>query len=102
MQDRFSIFVIDALVDVITGGAGNDNTPPIGIYRTGPTIVKFFMGCGIEMDIGMKSRVAATTDALRAAADRKDGHVVITRVITTVADPRHYINDPSARLYPFR
>ncbi len=32
MSDKFSAFVIKALVDTITGGAGNDNNPAIGIY----------------------------------------------------------------------
>jgi hypothetical protein len=38
MNDRFSPFVIKALVDAITGGAGQgpDVTEPIGIYRSGP------------------------------------------------------------------
>ena len=95
MQGRFSIFVINALVEVITGGAGNDSTPPIGIYRSGTKIKSFFMGCGIDMQIGsMKSRTDATTDALREAMNREDGDAVIARVITTVADPRQYIAEP--------
>ena len=95
MQGRFSIFVINALVEVITGGAGNDSTPPIGIYRSGTKINSFFMGCGIDMQIGsMKSRTDATTDALREAMNREDGDAVIARVITTVADPRQYIAEP--------
>lgn len=96
MQGQFSPFVINALVEVITGGAGNDNAPPIGIYRSGTKIKSFFMGCGIDMQIGsMKSRTDATTDALREAMNREDGDAVIARVITTVADPRHYISDPT-------
>ena len=95
MQGRFSIFVINALVEVITGGAGNDSTPPIGIYRSGTKIQKFFMGCGVDMSVGpMKSRTDATTDALREAMNREDGDTVIARIITAVADPRQYISEP--------
>lgn len=96
MQGKFSIFVINALVEVITGGSGNDNRPPIGIYRSGTKIKSFFMGCGIDMQIGpMKSRTDATTDTLREAMNREDGDAVIARIITTVANPREYISEPA-------
>jgi len=38
LTGRFSPFVIKALVDAITGGAANDETAPVGIYRSGPKI----------------------------------------------------------------
>ncbi len=96
MQGRFSPFVIHALVEVITGGAVNDSTPPIGLYRSGTNIQRFFMSCGVDMRIGsMKSRTDATTDALREVMDREDGAVVMARIITTVADPRLYVSEPA-------
>lgn len=36
MTGKFSPFITKALVDTITGGASNDNVPPISIYRSGP------------------------------------------------------------------
>ena len=64
MSGEFSPFVIKALVDTITGGAGNDSSPAIGIYGSGPKIEQFFLDCGLDMRIGASSRVPATTDFL--------------------------------------
>ena len=96
MTGRFSPFVIKALVDTITGGAGNDDTPPIGIYRSGPKIEQFFLDCGLDMRIGASSRVPATTEFLRRAAHHYDGNgdTYITRIIERVCDPRDYLADP--------
>lgn len=94
MSGRFSPYVIKALVDTITGGGGNDPEPPIGIYRSGPKIVQFFLDCGIDMSIGASSRVPATTEALRQAARRPDGDERIKRVILKVCDPREYLAEP--------
>lgn len=89
MTGKFSPFVIKALVDTITGGAGNDNTPPIGIYRSGPKIEQFFLNCGLDMRIGASSRVPATTDFIRKVANHPDGNaeVYLTRIIEQVCDP---------------
>ena len=96
MSDKFSAFVIKALVDTITGGAGNDNNPAIGIYRSGPKIEQFFLDCGLDMRIGASSRVPATTDFLRQTANHYDGQsdVYITRIIEKVCDPREYLTEP--------
>lgn len=95
-QTRFSSFVIKALVDAITGGAGQgpDMEVPIGIYRSGPKLVQFFLDCGLNLEIGPVSRVPATTDLLRAAASRPDGEEVIKRVMLKVCDPREYLREP--------
>src|SRR3546814_19261525 len=74
MTGKFSPFVIKALVDTITGGSGNDNTPAIGIYRSGPKIEQFFHDCGLDMRIGSNSRAPATTDFMRRTANHPDGH----------------------------
>ncbi|MGX5805329.1 abortive infection family protein [Bradyrhizobium sp. Arg314] len=94
MSDRFSMYVITALVDTITGGAGNDQTPPIGIYRSGPKIERFFMDCGLDMRVGMKSRVPATSDFLRETSSHWEGDERIERIILKVCDPREYLNEP--------
>lgn len=97
MSGKFSPFVIKALVDTITGGAGNDNSPPIGIYRSGPTIEQLFLDCGLDMRIGSSSRVPATTDFLRLTANHFDGNgdVYLTRIIERVCDPRDYLAEPA-------
>ena len=85
MQSRFSIFVINALVEVITGGVGNDSAPPIGLYRSGTKIQRFFMSCGVDMSVGsMQSRTDATTDALREAMNRGESSLRIDRKIKGV------------------
>lgn len=94
MTGRFSPFVIKALVDAITGGAGNDATPPVGIYRSGPKIEEFFLDCGFDMRIGAVSRTPATLTALRHMAARPDGDELIKRAILKVCDPREYLREP--------
>lgn len=96
MTGKFSPFVIKALVDTITGGAGNDNAPAIGIYRSGPKIEQFFLDCGLDMRIGVGSRVPATTDFLRKTANHYDGNgdTHIARIIERVCDPRDYLAEP--------
>lgn len=93
---QFSPYVIKALVDVITGGVGQgpDMAPPIGIYRSGPSIERFFMDCGLDMRIGTSSRMPATTDFLRQVAAQWDADEKIKRVIQKVSDPREYLSDP--------
>jgi hypothetical protein len=92
----FSPFVIKALVDTITGGAGAgpDMTTPIGIYRSGPKIEQFFLDCGLDMRIGPSSRVPATTDFLRQTAAQWNGDELIKRVLLKVCDPREYLSEP--------
>jgi hypothetical protein len=96
MSGRFSPFVIKALTDVITGGAGQgpDVTEPIGIYRSGPKIEALFLDCGLDMRIGSSSRVPATTQFLRDLAGRWDGDDLMKRVILRVCDPREYLSSP--------
>lgn len=83
MSGRFSPFVMKALTDVITGGAGQgpDVTEPIGIYRSGPKIEALFLDCGLEIGIGSNSRAPATTQFLRDLASQWDGDNHMKRVI---------------------
>ncbi len=96
MSTKFSPFVLKALVDTITGGAGNDSGPSIGIYRSGPKIEQFFLDCGLDMKIGSSSRVPATTDFLRQTAQHYDGKGddYLKRIIERVSDPREYLKEP--------
>ncbi|MBY5439065.1 abortive infection family protein [Rhizobium leguminosarum] len=96
MSGRFSPFVIKALTDVITGGAGQgpDVTEPIGVYRSGPKIEALFLDCGLDMRIGSSSRVPATIQFLRDLAPQWDGDEAMKRVILRVCDPREYLSAP--------
>lgn len=96
MNDCFSPFVIKALVDTITGGVGqgSDMAPPVGIYRSGPKIEQFFLDCGLDMRIGVNSRVPATTNYLRETSEHCEGDELIKRVILRVCDPREYLSQP--------
>jgi len=95
-NSRFTTFVIKALVDTVTGGAGMgaDRAEPVGIYRSGPELVQFFLDCGLNLQIGPASRVPATTDLLRDAANQPDGDEKIKRIILKVCDPREYLRQP--------
>ena len=94
MSSRFSPSVFRALVDTITGGHGNDITPPIGIYRSGPSIERFFLECGLIFQVGGRSRVPATTEFLLATSAQQDGDEHIRRIILHVCDPRSYLAEP--------
>lgn len=96
MSGPFSPFVIKALADVITGGAGQgpDVTEPIGIYRSGPRIEALFLDCGLDMRIGSSSRVPATVQFLRDLANHWDDGESLKRVILRVCDPREYLSAP--------
>jgi Abortive infection C-terminus len=90
----FSPFVIKALVDTITGGTPNDETPPVGIYRSGRKIELLFLDCGLDMSLGAGSRVPSTIDFLRQVAQDYDADEKLTRLLVRVADPRDYLAAP--------
>ncbi|MEL6828522.1 MAG: abortive infection family protein [Pseudomonadota bacterium] len=94
MTNSFSPYVTKALVDVITGGGGNDEAPPIGVYRTGSKIEHFFLDCGVDMRIGSSSRLPATTETLRRLSAMEDGDERIKQIILKVCDPREYLAEP--------
>jgi hypothetical protein len=96
MPESFSPFVIEALVQVISGGAGlNNPEPPIGVYRSGPEIDGFLMGCGIQ-PVSAGSRLPSLRASLRAALQHPDADNLIRRAVENVADPRHHTRDPDA------
>lgn len=83
---------IDAVAEIISGGAGNSTMPPIGIYRSGPRIEKFMRGCNIDFQL-TGSRVPCLVErliALNSAADHKP----LARVIEAATDPRDFVADP--------
>ncbi|WP_457588782.1 abortive infection family protein [Ensifer canadensis] len=87
---QLSAFVVGALAEVITGGAGDD--VPVGIYRSVAKIEQLFLDCGIMMRIGTSSRVPTTIEAIRRNLHDSEA---IARLILRVSDPRDYLSDPT-------
>ena len=54
---------IEALAMVISGGGGNDQTPPIGVYRSASKLESFMRGCNVAMSVGkdMANSIAQET-----------------------------------------
>ena len=84
---------IDALGLVISGGGGNDSTPPIGLYRSGPKLESFMRSCGVMMSVGSGSRVPTLVDAIIRTASSGDADRLKT-IIERAADPRDFVQEP--------
>lgn len=91
MAEGFSPQTIMALAEVVTGGPGFSRTPPIGIYRSGREIVRFFRRLGYDVSLGKTSRVPFTEDLLAEINRRPDGYERILAVIERLLDPRDYV-----------
>lgn len=83
---------IDAVAEIISGGAGNSTMPPIGIYRSGPRIEKFMRSCNVDFQL-TGSRVPCLVECL-IALNRTDEYEPLGRVIEAAADPRDFVADP--------
>jgi hypothetical protein len=84
---------IEVLALVISGGSGNDPTPPIGIYRSGPKLESFMRGCNVSMSVGSGSRIPALISALENANAQGD-QKVLREIIERTADPRDFLSQP--------
>ena len=87
-----SVQTIHALAEVVSGGSANDNHAPIGHYRTGPKLERFFGALNIELRIGNASRMPTVIDVL-TNVNRTEPEAVV-RVIEAVSDPRDFLNEP--------
>jgi hypothetical protein len=94
MHIHFAPQTIDALAQVISGGGGNDPTPPIGIYRSGPKLESFMRGCNVSMSVGSGSRLPALVDALEGA-NRSEDQTILRTIAERAADPRDFLDDPT-------
>lgn len=83
---------IDAIAEVISGGGGNDPTPPIGIYRSGPKIEKFMRACNVDFRVS-GSRVPSLVDCLLDINRGFEPSTIFPRVIEAAADPRDFAHD---------
>jgi len=83
---------IDALAEIISGGGGNDPTPSIGIYRSGPKIEKFMRACNVEFSVS-GSRVPSLVTRLIEINNGHEPEKALPRIIEAAADPRDFTND---------
>jgi hypothetical protein len=91
-KKKFSPQYIDALAECITGGSGSGIIKPIGLYRSGTDIVKFFRSLGYDVTYDSWSRVPFTLDLLNQANRDENGIDKIREITTSLLDPRDYID----------
>ena len=89
---HFSIQIITALIDVVTGGSGSPSKKTIGVYRKGSELELFLGAAGLELHIGGNSRVPAVREVIINA--NKDNPDAVIKLIKQVADPREYLSCP--------
>jgi DNA-binding transcriptional LysR family regulator len=68
---------IEALAEIITGGAGNSTSPAIGHYRSAYYIERFMRSCNVEFALGGRSRVPAVVECLIDLNGLRSGHKVV-------------------------
>lgn len=85
---------IEALAEIITGGAGNSTTPPIGLYRSAYYIERFMRSCNVEFALGGRSRVPAVVECLIDINGRDDARETLTRIVEAAAAPSDFIDKP--------
>ena len=83
--------MLEALAQVISGGPGNSETKPIGIYRSGPQIESFLRTCGAEVVI-QGSRLPSLHASSESVLLRDDAAEVLTRIIEASAEPADFRN----------
>jgi Abortive infection C-terminus len=93
MHISFAPQSIEALAIIISGGAGNDHTPPIGIYRSASKLESFMRGCNVSMSVGVGSRLPTLVEALERA-NREGDQAVLRNIAERAADPRDFLDDP--------
>lgn len=95
VSGRFSPQSIRALAHAITGGSYNSPEPPVGFYRQGYKIERFFAELGYpeEMDKSW-SRVPFTIHKLEEIQDMPDGVERLCAVIDRLLEPRDYVEHP--------
>ena len=88
-----SLYTIDVLANVISGGPGNSPEPPIGIYRSGADIEKFMRSCGV--DFGLSGwRIPSLTECLLDINRQPDGIKLLTKIIEMSSDSRSFRREP--------
>jgi hypothetical protein len=91
IERRFSPQYIDALAECITGGSAWSDMPPIGIYRTGYEIIRFFRSVGYDVSNIVGSRVPFTQDLLNKINHEENGFEQLIHITERLLDPRDYV-----------
>lgn len=78
---------------VISGGGGNDQARPIGIYRSASKLENFMRGCNVSMSVGTGSRLPTLVEALERA-NREGNQTILRSIVERAADPRDFLDDP--------
>ncbi|MFK8253267.1 abortive infection family protein [Ancylobacter terrae] len=93
MHIQLAPSTLEALAQIISGGSGNDNAPPIGVYRSGPKLESFMRGCNVSMSVGNGSRLPALIAALERTNSLGDQDT-LKMIIERAADPRDFLDQP--------
>src|SRR6516164_7366538 len=88
----FSVQSIHAIADAVSGGSANDNRAPVGHYRSGPKLERFFGALNIQLRIGSGSRLPTVIDVL-INVNQKEPEAIV-RVVEAVSDPRDFLDEP--------
>jgi hypothetical protein len=91
MRIDFSQQTIEALVQVISGGANAEAS--IGIYRTGPAIEEFMRRCGYKVSVARSSRQKALYQGIVEVNFITDQEA-LRKIVEKAADPRDFLNLP--------
>lgn len=89
----FSVKTIHAVAEAVTGGSANDNRAPIGHYRSGPKLERFFGALNIGLAIGNSSRLPKVIEVLSNVNQNEPEAIV--RTIEAVSDPRDFLDEPN-------
>lgn len=92
-SEVFSPYTVTALTEVITGGPGNSEEPPIGLYRSAYKLQEFMRDCGVFFRVE-NSRVPEVREKLSELLFIDPTGKDIAQMIEHVADPRAYISEP--------
>jgi len=84
---------IDALAEIITGGAGNDRKPRIGVYRSGPQIERFMRACNVNFVIN-GSRLPSLVSCLIDINNGFEPDKILERIIEAAANPGDFTGEP--------
>ena len=90
-ERKFSPQYIDELAECITGGPWYGEATPIGLYRSGTDIVRFFRSLGYDISSLVGSRVPFTQDLLTQINNGEDGFEKIVGITERLLDPRDYV-----------
>ncbi|MBP2315469.1 abortive infection family protein [Azospirillum soli] len=85
---------VEAIVEIITGGAGHDPNPTVGIYRSATQLERFFRRCNLNFSLNGASRVPAVEAYLLSLMHDSAGQDTLVQVLEMAVDPRDFAGCP--------